>query len=105
MKKESVPIIELLKVEEGPILIFSHENPDAVTLGSALALSLFLKKKGKKVKVGCKDQVPHFLDFLPHISEIIKLPTNEVFSLGIIVDASGFYRAGTEVRAMRKVRI
>ncbi len=105
MKKESVPIIELLKEEEGPILVFSHENPDADTLGSALALYLFLKKKGKKVKVGCKDQVPHFLDFLPHVSEIMKLPTNEVFSLGIIVDASGFYRAGTEVRAIRKVRI
>lgn len=105
MRHEGVPIIDMLKHEEGSILVFSHENPDADTLGSALALYLFLKKKGKKVKVGCKDRVPHFLDFLPHSDEIIELPTPEVFDTGIIVDASGFYRAGTEVKAIRKVRI
>ncbi|ADO45237.1 phosphoesterase RecJ domain protein [Hydrogenobacter thermophilus TK-6] len=105
MRHESVPLIDLLKEEKGSILVFSHENPDADTLGSALALYLFLKKKGKNVKVGCKDMVPHFLDFLPHWEEIIRLPTTEVFDVGIVVDASGFYRAGTEVRAIRKVRI
>ena len=105
MRHESVPIIEMLKEEKGSILVFSHENPDADTLGSALALYLFLKKKGKNVKVGCKDTVPHFLDFLPHWEEVIRLPTPEVFNVGIVVDASGFHRAGTEVKAIRKVRI
>ncbi len=105
MKTEIVPVVELLKEERGSILVFSHENPDADTLGSALALYLFLKGKGKKVKVGCKDSVPHFLDFLPGCKEIIKLPTDEIFDVGIIVDASGFYRAGVEVKAIKKVRI
>ncbi len=105
MKVESIPIVDFLKKEKGSILVFSHENPDADTLGSALALYLFLKKKGKNVKVGCKDNVPHFLDFLPGCEEVIKLPTDEVFDVGIIVDASGFYRAGAEVRAVKKIRI
>ncbi len=105
MRYEGIPIIDMLKEEKGSILVFSHENPDADTLGSALALYLFLKKKGKNVKVGCKDKVPHFLDFLPHANEVIQLPTPEVFDTGIIVDASSFYRAGTEVRAIKKVRI
>jgi len=105
MVKESVPIIELLKEEKGPILIASHENPDADTLGSALALYLFLKKKGKEVFVGCKDKVPHFLDFLPGAKEVLPLPTDMVFNLAIVVDASGFYRIGAEVKAFRKVRI
>ncbi|WP_448588614.1 DHH family phosphoesterase [Thermocrinis sp.] len=105
MRRETIPLVQLLKEEEGSILIASHENPDADTLGSALALYLFLKKKGKKVKVGCKDDVPHFLDFLPHVEEVIKLPTAEVYDLGIVVDASGFYRVGAEVKAVKKVRI
>lgn len=105
MVEQSIPIIELLKREEGPILVASHENPDADTLGSALALYLFLKKKGKKVIVGCKDKVPHFLDFLPGSEEVVKLPVNEVFSFGVVVDASGFYRINAEVKALRKARI
>ena len=105
MRRESIPILDLLKEEKGSILILSHENPDADTLGSALALYLFLKKKGRNVRVGCKDKVPHFLDFLPGCQEVIQLPTDEVFDLGIMVDASGFYRAGTEVRVKKRVRI
>ncbi len=105
MFEQSIPLIELLKREEGTILIASHESPDADTLGSALALYLFLKKKGKKVIVGCKDKVPHFLDFLPGSEEVVKLPVNEVFSFGVVVDASGFYRINAEVKALRKARI
>jgi phosphoesterase RecJ-like protein len=105
MKVETIPLIELLKEEKGSILIASHESPDADTLGSALALYLFLKKKGKRVSVGCKDKVPHFLDFLPHVEDVIKLPTQEVYDLAIVVDASGFYRVGAEVKAIKRVRI
>ncbi len=105
MMEQSIPLINLLKEEKGPILIASHENPDADTLGSALALYLFLKKKGKKVFVGCKDKVPHFLDFLPGAKDVLRLPVNDVFSLAIVVDASGFSRVNAEVKAFRKVRI
>jgi len=105
MKVETIPLIELLKEEKGSILIASHESPDADTLGSALALYLFLRKKGKRVSVGCKDKVPHFLDFLPHVEEVLKLPTQEVYDLAIVVDASGFYRIGAEVKAVKRARI
>jgi len=105
MKVETIPLVELLKEEKGSILIASHESPDADTLGSALALYLFLKKKGKRVSVGCKDKVPHFIDFLPHVEEVTKLPTQEVYDLAIVVDSSGFYRIGAEVKAIKKARI
>lgn len=105
MLEERVPLIDLLSREEGSILIASHENPDADTLGSALALYLFLKKKGKRVYVGCKDPVPHFLDFLPGASEVVRLPLPQVFSVAIVVDASGFYRVGAPIDAYTRVRI
>ncbi|MDW8097437.1 MAG: bifunctional oligoribonuclease/PAP phosphatase NrnA [Aquificaceae bacterium] len=105
MVEQGIPLLELLKEEEGPILVASHESPDADTLGSALALGLFLRKKGKKVVVGCKDKVPHFLDFLPGSQEVVRLPVKEVFSLAIVVDASGFYRVNAEVKASKRARI
>ncbi|HIP98708.1 MAG TPA: bifunctional oligoribonuclease/PAP phosphatase NrnA [Aquifex aeolicus] len=105
MGKVYIPAVEFLKKFEGKILIASHENPDGDTIGSALALYLFLKKIGKEVKVGCRDRVPYFLEFLPASRDYILLPTDEEFDLCIVVDASSAKRLGTEVKAKRFMRI
>lgn len=105
MVKQDIPIVEFLKNAKGSILILTHENPDGDSLGSGLALYKFLKKKGKEVYIGSKDEVPHFLDFLPKSNEIIKIPNGKFYDIGIIVDASGFYRAGAEVKVGKKIRI
>ncbi len=105
MVSESVPLIELLKETEGSLLILTHENPDGDALGSAMALYLFLRKKGKNVTIGCKDRVPHFLDFIPHCSEVVSLPDGKFYDLGIIVDSAGFYRAGADVKVGKRIRI
>ncbi len=105
MKRECVPLVDFLKEFKGSILILTHENPDGDALGSAMALYLFLKKKGKDVYVGCKDKVPHFLDFIPHVNEVISLPDGRFYDVGIIVDSAGFYRAGTEVKVAKRIRI
>jgi phosphoesterase RecJ-like protein len=105
MRRETVPLVDLLKEARGSILILTHENPDGDALGSAMALYLFLKKKGKDVTVGCKDHVPHFLDFIPHVEEVVPLPDGRFYDIGIIVDAAGFYRAGTEVKVAKRIRI
>ncbi len=105
MVKQDIPIVEFLKNAKGSILILTHENPDGDSLGSGLALYKFLKKKGKEVYIGSKDEVPHFLDFLPKSNEIIKIPNGRFYDIGIIVDASGFYRAGAEVKVGKKIRI
>ena len=105
IKKEYVPAAEFLKEFEGKILLASHENPDGDTIGSALALYLFLKKLGKEVKVGCKDPVPYYLDFLPGVGDYIQLPTDEEFDLCVVVDASSHTRLGTTVSAKGFMRI
>ena len=105
MKRESVPLIDLLRETKGSILILTHENPDGDALGSAMALYLFLKKKGKNVTVGCKDRVPHFLDFLPRVDEIVRLPDGRFYDIGIVVDAANFKRTGADVRVAKRIRI
>ena len=105
MRRESVPLMDFLKESNGSILILTHENPDGDALGSAMGLYLFLKKQGKDVTVGCKDRVPHFLDFIPHSDEVVSLPDGRFYDIGIIVDSAGFYRAGVEVKVAKRIRI
>ncbi len=105
MKRESVPLVDFLKEAKGSIIILPHENPDGDALGSAMALYLFLKKKGKNVVVGCRDRVPHFLDFIPYVDEIIRIPNGKFYDIGIVVDSAGFHRTGAEVRVAKRVRI
>ena len=103
--EEYIPAARFLENFEGKILIASHENPDGDTIGSACALYLFLKKLGKDVKLGCRDEVPYFLDFLPASGEFIKLTTAEEFDLCIVVDAANKERLGVPVRAKKFMRI
>ncbi len=103
--EEYIPAARFLEGFEGKILLASHENPDPDTIGSACALYLFLRKLGKDVKLGCKDPVPYFLDFLPASRDFIKLPTDEEFDLCVVVDAAHKGRLGVPVKAKRFMRI
>ena len=103
--KKYVPAVEFLKNFKGKILLASHENPDGDTVGSALALYLYLKKLGKEVYVGCKDPVPYYLKFLPSWQDYITLPTDNNFDLCVVVDAAHKGRIGAPVKAKQFMRI
>ena len=50
--------------QQNNILIIIHEKPDADTLGSATALALYLKKKGKQCAVFSADKIPQRISFI-----------------------------------------
>lgn len=54
-----------------------HENPDADTLGSALALRLAVERLGKEAEVVAADPVPPTLRELPGASEVRRVPQLE----------------------------
>lgn len=60
----SAEIIQKLK-DSPSWLMLCHENPDADTLGSALALYSLGKRLGKNVRVAAKEIVPSRYSFLP----------------------------------------
>ncbi len=64
-------------LEATRITIICHENPDADTLGSALALRMAAERLGKQVEVVAADPVPPALVGLPHASEVRKTPALE----------------------------
>ena len=46
------------------ILIFTHENPDADTIGSCFALIYTLRLLGKEAYPACCDRIPASLAFM-----------------------------------------
>lgn len=69
------------------ILIVQADNPDADSLGSALALEAILTEQGKKIVMYCGVDMPGYLKYLEGWSRVSKDMPAE-FDLSIIVDAS-----------------
>ena len=53
------------------ILLTTHSNPDGDAIGSSLALSFYLKKKGHHVDIMVPDPYPEFLSWMPGCGKIL----------------------------------
>ena len=62
-----------------------HENPDADTLGSALALRFAAERLGKRAEVVAADPVPPSLAALPGIGDVLSRPQLEP-DLAVVLD-------------------
>ncbi len=79
-------IRDLVKSAE-KIVVLQADNPDADSLGSALALEAILSEQNKEVSLYCAVDMPDYLKYLEGWSRVRKdLPAH--FDLSIIVDAS-----------------
>lgn len=87
------------------ILLVSHQNPDADTLGSALAMYDALKRENKKVSIYCATQeLPRIYDFLPNVTKV-KSATPKFFDLLISLDCGSFDRLGLDKQDVTLVNI
>jgi phosphoesterase RecJ-like protein len=78
------------------ITAICHENPDADTLGSALALRFAAERLGKTAEVVAADGVPPFLTGLPGAGDVHTAPSLEP-DLAVVVDGP-LSRTGSVVR-------
>lgn len=78
------------------ITTICHENPDADTLGAALALRIAAERLGKEAEVVAADGVPPFLAGLPRADEVRRMPQLEP-DLAIVLDGP-LSRTGAVVR-------
>lgn len=67
------------------ITTICHENPDADTLGAALAIRIAAERLGKEAEVVAADGVPPFLAGLPRVDEVRRLPALEP-DLAVVLD-------------------
>jgi bifunctional oligoribonuclease and PAP phosphatase NrnA len=69
------------------IVVLQADNPDADSLGSALALEAILSEQGKDVALYCAVDIPGYLKYLTGWSRVLReMPKN--FDASIIVDTS-----------------
>jgi bifunctional oligoribonuclease and PAP phosphatase NrnA len=67
------------------LTVICHENPDADTLGAALALRIAAERLGKSAEVVAADGVPPFLSGLPRTDEVRRTPGLEP-DVAVVVD-------------------
>jgi phosphoesterase RecJ-like protein len=83
--------------EAGRVTTICHENPDADTLGAAIALTVVAERLGKTAEVVSGDPVPPFLEFLPRSAGVRSVPQLEP-DVAIVVDAGDLARTGSVAR-------
>ncbi len=76
------------------ITVICHENPDADTLGAALAIRIAAERLGKLAEVVCADPPPISLAFMPGIERVARAPALEP-DVAVIVDAGDLSRIGS----------
>ncbi|MBS1715357.1 MAG: bifunctional oligoribonuclease/PAP phosphatase NrnA [Armatimonadetes bacterium] len=81
--------------ESRDVLIGTHLNPDGDAIGSALAVSLWLDKKGIPNEVLCHNMPPGYLQFLPGSGRVRQVPSRSGHDLGIVVDLDSLERLGS----------
>jgi len=79
--------IKQLVADAQRIVVIQADNPDADSLGSALALEQILSEQGKHVALYCGVDIPGYLKYLRGWSRVLPDLPHE-FDLSIIVDAS-----------------
>lgn len=85
-------VVEALRSADR-ITTFCHENPDADTLGAALAIALAGRRLGKLTEVVSVDPPPPFLAFMPGVEEVRRTPLLEP-DVAVILDAGEMSRIG-----------
>jgi phosphoesterase RecJ-like protein len=77
------------------VLVISHENPDADTLGAGLALRTVLQAGGSRVSLVCSDVPPPLYDFLPGVHDYATDPeAGRAYDLAVLVDCGSLERVG-----------
>lgn len=67
------------------VTVICHENPDADTLGAALAIRIAAERLGKRAEVVAADPVPPTLADLPHAGEVRTAPALDP-DVAVVVD-------------------
>jgi phosphoesterase RecJ-like protein len=93
---EAVPVHVVDAVARArSVLVVSHENPDADTLGAALGLATIVEAHGGWATTACTDPVPELYAFLPGIERVRTDPEpGASYDLLAIVDCGSLDRVG-----------
>jgi bifunctional oligoribonuclease and PAP phosphatase NrnA len=75
------------------VTAFCHENPDADTIGAAVAVCLLAERLGAQAEIVSADGIPDLYGFLPQIERVRRRPALEP-DLAVVCDAATLGRVG-----------
>ncbi len=76
-------------------LVATHENPDADTIGAALAVGLLVARHGGRATLVCSDPIPPLYAFLPGVERFRTDPDeHEAYDLLVVCDCGTLDRIG-----------
>jgi phosphoesterase RecJ-like protein len=76
-------------------LIATHENPDADTIGAALAVGILVEARGGRATLVCSDPIPDLYDFLPGVERFRTDPEpGAAYDLLVVCDCGTLDRIG-----------
>lgn len=92
----AVPEVVVARLRDANrVLVVSHENPDADTLGGSLAVVRLVESFGGAADPVCTDAVPALYDFLPGVERVRTDPDPAAtYDLVVIVDCGSLDRIG-----------
>jgi phosphoesterase RecJ-like protein len=77
------------------VLVATHENPDADTLGAALGIGLIVEHQGGRATLLSTDPVPPLYDFLPGMDRFVQDPDPAAgYDLLVVCDCGSLDRLG-----------
>ncbi len=79
------------------ITAICHENPDADTIGAAVAIRIMAERLGAEAEIVSADGIPPLFGFLPHVEEVHRRPMLEP-DLAVVCDAATLERVGRIAR-------
>jgi phosphoesterase RecJ-like protein len=74
-----------------------HENPDADTIGAAVAVTIIAERLGAEAELVSADGIPPVFAFLPHVERVRRQPMLEP-DLAVVCDAATLERVGRIAR-------
>ena len=112
MKNFEYDNIKELVSNSRSVVVTSHYNPDGDAIGAALAMTLMLRKMGKRAVAMIPNDYPGFLKWMPGSNDLLVYRQNESNANGIIssadlffcLDYSGINRTGDMEEALRKAQ-
>jgi phosphoesterase RecJ-like protein len=79
------------------ITAICHENPDADTIGAAVAVCIIAERLGAEAEIVSADGIPPVFNFLPHVARVQRQPMLEP-DLAVVCDAATLERVGRIAR-------
>ena len=91
-----VPVATLERIRAArSVLALTHENPDADTIGAALAIARLVEALGGRASLVCTDPIPPLYAFIPGVAAFRTDPEPGVrYDLVVVSDCGGFDRTG-----------